>query len=129
MATSQKCFYENGLNEFMGFMERLINESLNPYRTQIKGEWKSSTIGNVIRNSFNSVYEKTIEENHRDALVKSVQNKTQEKIKNEGKEICQKISESILDYFKSNGIGCVFVIDFCVYSQDVQNELFHILLN
>ena len=118
--------YQEGLEEFLQYGEKLIGDNLMPYADQISGEWKASTIKEDIEDS----YARAIRLYHPGFPLANPQGRLPdghgENIEDISKDLSRKISDEIFRYFSHHGKGVIFVIDFGIFKKDIAIKLLSI---
>jgi hypothetical protein len=112
--------------EFLSFMEEKIREALEPYRFQIRGVWKASDLRNEIMSIYSDCFRKMTLILPSDICIGGEakgQKELEEFVADKSWELVTAIDGKIFNYFKENGRGLIFVIDFKIYALEVRFKL------
>lgn len=115
--------YQEGLEEFLQYGEKLIGDNLLPYASQISGEWKASTIKEDMEDS----YARATRLCHPGFPLANPQGVLpdghRENLEDISRDLSRKISDEIFHYFSHHGEGVIFVIDFGIFKNDIAEKL------
>jgi hypothetical protein len=115
--------YQEGLEEFLQYGEKLIGDNLLPYAGEISGEWKASTIKEDIKDSYaraTRLYHPGFPLANPHGRLPAREGENIEDISG---ELSRQISDEIFNYFSHHGKGVIFVIDFSIFKKDIANKL------
>jgi hypothetical protein len=115
--------YQEGLEEFLQYGEKLIGDNLLPYAGEISGEWKASTIKEDIEDSYaraTRLYHPGFPLANPHGRLPAREGENIEDISG---ELSRQISDEIFNYFSHHGKGVIFVIDFSIFKKDIANKL------
>ena len=121
-----KATYQEGLEEFLQYEEKLIEDNLLPYAGQISGRWEASTIKEYIEDS----YARATRVHHPEFLgwesLRDSRGQVSETLAGISNDLSKKVSEEIFRYFAEHGKGHNFVIDFKIFAKDMEIKLLEI---
>jgi hypothetical protein len=115
--------YQEGLEEFLQYEEKLIGDNLLPYADQISGHWKASTIKGYIEDSYARATRVCHPEFSGGKSLAGARGQNEETLEGISSDLSGKISEEIFRYFSQHGKGLIFVIDFQIFRKDMENKL------
>lgn len=118
--------YQEGLEEFLQYEEKLIEDNLLPYAGQISGCWKASTIKRYIEDSYARATGVCHPEFLGHETLQYSRGRSNETLAGISDDLSGKISEEIFHYFAQHGKGLVFVIDFKIFRKDMENKILEI---
>jgi hypothetical protein len=114
--------YDEGEEEFLQFIQRIVDQALEPYAWEIHGHWNASTIHENLLLSYRRFIQLegrgfSTGESPRENPYECDQGITQI-----SRHLARVISEEIFHHYAQYGKEPIYVLDFQIFSPDIENK-------